>query len=134
MVEQAPRAFWVAEPGRGEIRAEPPLSAGAHEVLVRARYSGISRGTEALVFMGRVPVSEYSRMRAPFQAGEFPAPVKYGYSSVGAGEGGTSTGGRVDEGHRDWVGQRVFVLYPHQDRYVVPSAAVHAVPAEIPAG
>jgi threonine dehydrogenase-like Zn-dependent dehydrogenase len=122
MVEQAPRAFWVAEPGRGEIRAEPPVSAGPEDVLVRALYSGISRGTEALVFQGRVPPSEYSRMRAPFQAGSFPAPVKYGYASVG----------RVEAGPAELRGQHVFVLYPHQTCYVVPAASVLAIPRGVP--
>src|SRR3954468_421455 len=122
MVEQAPRAFWVAGPGRGEIRAEPPVSVGAEDVLVRARYSGISRGTEALVFQGRVPPSEYARMRAPFQAGSFPGPVKYGYASVGLFEAGPE----------ELRGQHVFVLYPHQTRYVVPAASVFAIPREVP--
>src|SRR4051812_35607258 len=121
MVEQAPRAFWVAGPGRGEIRPEPPVSAGAEDVLVRARYSGISRGTEALVFQGRVPPDEYRRMRAPFQAGDFPAPVKYGYASVGTVEHGA-----------DLQGRQVFALYPHQTRYVVPASAVHLLPAHVP--
>jgi 2-desacetyl-2-hydroxyethyl bacteriochlorophyllide A dehydrogenase len=122
MAEQPPRAFWIAEPGRGEIRAEPPAVAGADEVVVRARYSGISRGTEALVFEGRVPASEYGRMRAPFQTGKFPAPVKYGYASVGI----------VEAGPPSLRGQHVFVLHPHQTRYVVPAASVHVIPPDVP--
>lgn len=119
-----PRAFWIAEPGRGEIRAETLPPPGVDEVVVRALYSGISRGTEALVFQGRVPVNEYARMRAPFQAGEFPAPVKYGYASVG----------EVEHGPRDLQDRRVFVLYPHQTRYVVPARAVHILPDKVPPG
>jgi threonine dehydrogenase-like Zn-dependent dehydrogenase len=122
MAEQPPRAFWIAEPGRGEIRTEPPLAAGPDEVLIRARYSGISRGTEGLVFEGRVPPSEYVRMRAPFQAGSFPAPVKYGYASVGF----------VEAGPAELRGQHVFVLHPHQTRYVVPAAWAHVIPAAVP--
>ena len=95
----------------------------ADEVVVRALYSGISRGTEALVFQGRVPASEYQRMRAPFQTGEFPAPVKYGYASVG----------RIEQGPRELQGRTVFVLYPHQTRYVVPAQSVYVVPEEVPA-
>jgi len=72
------RAFWVAAPGRGEIRAQRLRSLVAGELLVRARASAISRGTETLVFRGEVPQSEWQRMRCPFQEGEFPAPVKYG--------------------------------------------------------
>jgi len=117
------RAFWIAAPGRGEIRAERLRARGADEVVVRTRYSGVSRGTESLVFEGRVPASERQRMRAPFQAGEFPAPVKYGYACVG----------EVDEGPADLVGRTVFVLHPHQTRFVVPAAAAHVVPADVPA-
>ena len=116
------QAFWIAAPGRGEIRAEtlPPVS--PDDVVVRAVFSGISRGTEALVFNGRVPACEYQRMRAPFQAGDFPGPVKYGYSSVG----------RVERGPRELLDRHVFALFPHQTRYVVPAAAVHVLPPGVP--
>ena len=117
------RSFWVTGPGRGEIRAETLREPREGEVLVRTLYSGISRGTEALVFNGAVPASEFERMRAPFQAGDFPAPVKYGYISVGYVEQGPS-------GTQDRV---VFCLYPHQTRYVVPGEAVYPVPDGVPA-
>jgi 2-desacetyl-2-hydroxyethyl bacteriochlorophyllide A dehydrogenase len=112
----------VASPGVGEIRPETLPEAGAGDVVVRALYSGISRGTESLVFKGRVPPTEYQRMRAPFQSGELPAPVKYGYSSVGT----------VERGPSALEGRSVFVLYPHQSRYVVPAAAVHVLPPAVP--
>jgi 2-desacetyl-2-hydroxyethyl bacteriochlorophyllide A dehydrogenase len=117
------RAFWVAAPGRGDIRDEELRPSTDGDVLVRALYSGISRGTEALVFSGRVPPSEHQRMRAPFQCGEFPAPVKYGYASVG----------RVERGPRDLQDRTVFVLHPHQTQYIVPADAVHIVPGDVPA-
>ncbi len=116
------RAFWTLAPGRGEIRDEAVAPLGADDVLVRAAYSGVSRGTEALVFSGRVPPSEYARMRAPFQAGEFPGPLKYGYVSVGD----------VEEGPASLRGRRVFVLYPHQTRYVVPASAATVIPDDVP--
>lgn len=121
MQEQA-RAFWVAAPGRGEIRSEALSAPSDGEVLVQALYSGISRGTEALVFGGQVPQSEWTRMRAPFQAGDFPAPVKYGYASVG----------RVERGPREVAGRTVFVLHPHQTRFIVPADAVHVLPETVP--
>ena len=118
------RQFWIEAPGRGAVvdARLPPRRDG--EVSVRALYSGISRGTEALVFRGGVPPSQYQAMRAPFQEGDFPGPVKYGYNSVG----------RVVEGPDDLVGQVVFCLYPHQDRYTVPPGAVTPVPAGVPPG
>jgi threonine dehydrogenase-like Zn-dependent dehydrogenase len=115
-------AFWVAEPERGEIRAEPLPVPAATEALVRTLYSGISRGTETLVFKGKVPPSEHKRMRAPFQAGDFPSPVKYGYCNVGV----------VEQGPAELVGRRVFCLYPHQTRYVVPASALHVLPDDVP--
>jgi D-arabinose 1-dehydrogenase-like Zn-dependent alcohol dehydrogenase len=111
------RAFWVAAPGRGEIREEALRPPGEGEVVISALYSGISRGTEALVFSGRVPPSEWDRMRAPFQAGTFPAPVKYGYSVVG----------RVEHGPEALKGRLVFVLHPHQTRFNVPAGDVHVL-------
>jgi 2-desacetyl-2-hydroxyethyl bacteriochlorophyllide A dehydrogenase len=116
------RAFWVAEPGRGEIRAAHVPAPGPDDVVVRARFSGVSRGTEALVFQGRVPASEHARMRAPFQEGAFPAPVKYGYASVGT----------IERGADGMVGRNVFTLYPHQTRYVVPLTAVTVLPDSVP--
>ncbi len=122
MTDEA-RAFWVVEPGQGEIRRESLRTASHDEVVVQALFSGISRGTESLVFTGRVPESERLRMRAPFQEGEFPGPVKYGYASVG----------RVDRGPDGIVGRTVFVLHPHQTRYIVPLSSVHVLPAGVPA-
>ena len=121
MQEQA-KAFWVTAPGHGEIRSEALPSPTGQDVVVEALYSGISRGTEALVFGGRVPRSEWERMRAPFQVGEFPSPVKYGYASVG----------RVVGGPDDLKAQIVFVLHPHQTRFIVPATAIHAVPPGVP--
>ena len=115
-------AFWVTGPSRGELRSEKLPALGSGEVLIRTLYSGISRGTESLVFQGAVPPSEYQRMRAPFQAGEFPSPVKYGYISVGY----------VEDGPPSLLGRNVFCLHPHQTRYVVPATAVHPLPEVIP--
>ena len=105
------------------MRRAPLLPCGPGDVQVRTLYSGISRGTEALVFRGAVPPSQYAAMRAPFQEGEFPGPVKYGYNSVGT----------VEEGPDALRGRTVFCLYPHQDRYRVPASAVHPVPDRVPA-
>jgi NADPH:quinone reductase-like Zn-dependent oxidoreductase len=123
MPADAARAFWIAAPGRGEIRPEPLPPPSADDVVVRTLFSGVSRGTEALVFQGRVPPTEYQRMRAPYQAGEFPAPIKYGYASVG----------RIERGPRELQDRTVFVLHPHQTRYVVPAQAVHILPDDVPA-
>lgn len=116
------RAFWITAPGRGEIREQPLATCREGEVRVRALYSAVSRGTESLVLAGRVPPSEYTRMRAPFQEGAFPAPVKYGYMSVG----------RVEQGPTELTGRTVFCLHPHQTLYVVPAGAVTPLPDGLP--
>ena len=115
-------AFWLREPGIGELRTAELPDPTAGDVLVRTLYSGISRGTETLVFRGGVPVGQYDTMRAPFQDGEFPGPVKYGYLSVGV----------VEIGPPELLDRTVFCLYPHQSAYVVPAAAVVVVPDDVP--
>jgi len=117
-------AFWIAAPGRGELRLEAVPAPLAAQASVRTLFSGVSRGTESLVFNGSVPPGEYERMRAPFQAGQFPGPVKYGYINVG----------RVLEGPPELAGKTVFCLYPHQQRYVVPCTALHVLPDSVPPG
>ncbi|MFC5267087.1 dehydrogenase [Kribbella qitaiheensis] len=116
------RAFWIREPGRGEIRPVRLPEPGPGEVLVRTLRSGVSRGTEALVFRGGVPATQYDAMRAPFQEGDFPGPVKYGYLNVGI----------VEWGPDELRGRTVFCLFPHQTAYVVPIEAVTVVPDEVP--
>jgi threonine dehydrogenase-like Zn-dependent dehydrogenase len=117
------RAFWIDSPGRGAIRDVALREPGEGEVLVRTLFSGVSRGTETLVFRGGVPVSQHTAMRAPFQEGDFPGPVKYGYLNVGV----------VEQGPEALAGRTVFCLYPHQTRYVVPASAVTPVPDTVPA-
>ncbi|MPZ83770.1 MAG: dehydrogenase [Actinophytocola sp.] len=116
------RAFWLTAPGHCEIRPVDLPRPGPDDVLVRTLYSGVSRGTESLVFRGGVPASQHEVMRAPFQEGDFPAPVKYGYLNVGV----------VEEGPAHLRGRTVFCLYPHQTRYVVPATAVTPVPDTVP--
>lgn len=122
-MKRAARAFWLRSPGHGEIRDVSLPKPAEDEVLVRTLCSGVSRGTETLVFRGGVPRSQATAMRAPFQDGEFPGPVKYGYLNVGL----------VEEGPQHLLGRTVFCLYPHQTRYVVPASAVTPVPDTVPA-
>jgi threonine dehydrogenase-like Zn-dependent dehydrogenase len=116
------QAFWLREPGCGEIRPIGLPEPGTGDVVVRTVRSGISRGTETLVFRGAVPLDQHAGMRAPFQEGDFPGPVKYGYLNVGA----------VEEGPAELRGRLVFCLYPHQTAYVVPAGSVAIVPEDVP--
>ena len=115
-------AFWLRAPGCGEIRPVTLSQPVGDEVLVRTLQSGVSRGTETLVFRGGVPPAQYEAMRAPYQEGEFPGPLKYGYLNVGV----------VEQGPPGLRGRPVFCLYPHQTAYVVPVGAVAVVPEDVP--
>jgi NADPH:quinone reductase-like Zn-dependent oxidoreductase len=116
------RALWYTSPGRAELRPEPLAPPNAGEVLVRTEFTALSRGTESLVFQGAVPQSEYQRMRAPFQGGDFPFPVKYGYAAVGT----------VIAGPSALQGRAVFALHPHQSAFVLPAGSVVPLPAGLP--
>ena len=116
------RALWYTAPGVAELRPAPlaPLAEG--EARLAMLWSGLSRGTERLVFSGKVPVSEYERMRAPMQEGGFPFPVKYGYCAVA----------RVEEGPDAWLGETVFCLHPHQGRFTAPVDMLRLLPETLP--
>jgi hypothetical protein len=115
-------ALWYSRPGQAEIRQETLAAPGVDEVRVRALYGAISRGTEALVLAGRVPTSEFERMRAPFMAGQFPFPVKYGYATVGL----------IEDGTEALLGRTVFTLYPHQDLFNIPANTAIVLPENLP--
>jgi threonine dehydrogenase-like Zn-dependent dehydrogenase len=121
-VPREARAFWVREPGVGEIRRVALPRPGPKDAVVRTLHSAISRGTETLVFRGGVPPSQHEAMRAPFQVGDFPGPVEYGYLNVGV----------VEAGPPGLEGRTVFCLYPHQTAYVVPADALVPVPDGVP--
>ena len=120
--EAVAQALWYVGPGRAEIRQERLMPLADGHVRVRAKFSAISRGTEVLIAAGRVPESEYQRMRAPFMGGSFPFPVKYGYATVG----------EIEAGPAALIGRHVFALYPHQTQFDVPAEAVVPVPGDIP--
>jgi len=120
--DEVAEALWYSGPGQADIRQEALLSPGAGEVRVRALFGAISRGTEALVLAGRVPPSEFARMRAPFMAGHFPFPVKYGYATVG----------RVEGGAADLIGRTVFTLHPHQNLFNIQADAAMQLPQNLP--
>lgn len=116
------QALWYVAPGRTEIRPEAVASPAPGEAQVRALHGALSRGTERLVFSGRVPASEFERMRAPLMGGKFPFPVKYGYATVG----------RVENGPADLKGRAVFALHPHQTMFTLPAEAVTPLPDSVP--
>jgi len=111
-------ALWTIAPGIAELRSETLPARASDQVLARMLASGISRGTERLVLAGKVPENQWGAMRCPLQAGDFPSPVKYGYSAVA----------HVAEGPAALQGKRVFCLHPHQDIFLAPAAMCVPVP------
>ncbi len=122
MADETAQACWYVAAGRAEIRPERLPAPAAGEVRVRALHGALSRGTERLVFSGRVPPAEFERMRAPNMGGSFPFPVKYGYATVG----------RVEHGPAELMGRAVFALHPHQTAFNLPAGAVIPVPDDVP--
>lgn len=120
--DETARAIWYSAPGQAELRQEALAPPAVGEVRVRALFGAVSRGTEALVLAGRVPASEFERMRAPFMAGDFPFPVKYGYATVG----------RIEGGPEALRGSTVFTLHPHQDLFNIPASAAMMLPQNLP--
>lgn len=116
-------AYWTTGPEQGELRSEVLPARGPGQALVRTLYSGISKGTEIVVHTGSVPPRVAEKMRAPHQEGTFPAPVKFGYLSVGI----------VEDGPEGWPGQKVFCLNPHQDRYIISTDELTRIPDGVPA-
>lgn len=121
--ELTARALWYAEPRKVVLLSEQIKTPLGNNALVRTLYSGISRGTERLVFNGQVPESEYHSMRAPFQDGEFPFPVKYGYCTTG----------RVESGPNELIGHAFFCLFPHQDLFLMAPKSLVPIPCNVPA-
>lgn len=120
--DEVAEALWYVGPGWAEIRRETLGALAEGNIRVRTVYSAISRGTEALVASGRVPVGEFHRMRAPFMGGAFPYPVKYGYAAAGV----------IEDGPAHLVGRNAFALYPHQTRFDIPIEAAILVPEGMP--
>jgi hypothetical protein len=120
--DEVAEALWYIGPGQAEIREEKLGRPATEQVRVRALFGAVSRGTEALVLAGRVPASEFTRMRPPFMGGDFPFPVKYGYATVG----------QVEAGPPSLLGRNVFVLHPHQTLFDVPASAAVVLPDDVP--
>jgi len=119
------RALWYASRRTVDLRETTLDERRPADAEIRMLYSGVSRGTERLVFNGLVAAPERERMRCPLQEGEFPFPVKYGYCAVGV----------VEAGPQALVGRTVFTLAPHQTRFLAPTdkVSVLAVPEGVPA-
>jgi 2-desacetyl-2-hydroxyethyl bacteriochlorophyllide A dehydrogenase len=104
-----------------ELRREPLPPLGEAELRIRTLVSGLSHGTEMLVYRGQVPPD--LELDLPTLRGGFGFPIKYGYASVGRV---VEVGPGVDNLAE---GDLVFCLHPHQSEYVVPASLATRLPA-----
>lgn len=117
------RSLWFPRARAIEFREEEAGRPEGDEVLAHSLYSGISQGTEMLVFRGEAPADLELDPSLMTMAGSFRFPIKYGYSSVA----------RVVETGPDasvlGSGDIVFVHHPHQTDYTVPDRLAYRLPA-----
>jgi 2-desacetyl-2-hydroxyethyl bacteriochlorophyllide A dehydrogenase len=121
--EKQAHALWMTGPRSLELRSERVPPPGPDDVLVRALASGISQGTELLVYRGDVPRD--LPLDLPTLAGSFGFPIKYGYALVGCIE---AVGSRVTNLAR---GDHVFVHHPHQDLFTVEATMPIRLPKDL---
>ena len=84
------------------------------EVLVQTRYSGISAGTEAMIYRGLFPDNLMLDESLPALSGEFKYPFRYGYCCVGQI---VECGKNISP---EWQGKRVFAFHPHASHFTIP--------------
>ena len=120
-----PEAVWFGGPQLVEIRQEPAAPVGPDDVRVRAQVSGVSAGSELLVYRGSAPRDLQPDL--PTVRGDFGFPIKFAYASVGRV---IEVGSRVGQLE---VGDLVFVHHPHQTEYVVPADVPVRLPEGLPA-
>jgi 2-desacetyl-2-hydroxyethyl bacteriochlorophyllide A dehydrogenase len=121
----AARALWFEGERRVSIRDDVLRAPGPREIVARAVASGVSQGTELLIYRGEGP----KRFDPSLDGGRADAPTyprRYGYAWVGevVARGSEATMA---------VGTRVFALASHGDGHVLDEAAARPLPASVPA-
>jgi 2-desacetyl-2-hydroxyethyl bacteriochlorophyllide A dehydrogenase len=118
------RAVEFTGPRRVSIVEVDPGELESGDVRVRTEFSGISGGTEMLVYRGEVDPELVLDDAIGSLGGTFRYPVRYGYSCVG-----TVVASRAEDVPE---GARVFAFHPHQDEFVLASTDVVPLDAEDP--
>ena len=116
------KSYWINKKNKGYFKSGEISSISSTELVVKTLFSGISYGTEKLVYSGKVPKSQKNLMKCPHQEGDFGNDIKYGYINVG----------RVIDGDKSYLGSNIFSLYPHQDYYKIDRNEVLVIPKKIP--
>ncbi len=120
------KQLWFIDPGKVEIREHKLSSLAADEVLVKTKVSGISAGTEMLVYRGQLPknVALDVSIKA-FEGLDGSYPLPYGYACVGFIK---DTGSALDKSIK---GKKVFAFQPHASHFVCKLDQLIFLPEEI---
>lgn len=125
MSSESATSLWFTSPRTVELRASKAPAPGRGEVRIHSLFSGISHGSELMVYRGEVPSDLSLDATLPSLQGTFSFPVKYGYANVG----------RVVDVGRDVSGlaenDLVFAFNPHETLYTVPETVVIKLPEKI---
>lgn len=122
MIGMEASALWHIDPALSLIRQHNLENRQDDECIVQTRYSMVSLGTERLVCRGGIRESAFAHMRVPYMEGEFSFPLTYGYSLTG----------EVIDGPREWLGERVHCMHPHQDMCIVKTSDLTVIPENVP--
>jgi 2-desacetyl-2-hydroxyethyl bacteriochlorophyllide A dehydrogenase len=119
------QSLYFLGPARIEVRQEPLSDPGPEQVLVQTLFSGISPGTEMLIYRNEFPAEVPLDATISALAGTFCYPLKYGYAAVGQV---VEAGSRVPKG---WTGRLVFAFQPHESHFLAAPEELLPVPAGI---
>lgn len=119
------RRIVFTEPQTVTVEPVAVESPGPNELLVETTWSGISPGTEMLVYQGAVPDEMAADVTLPTLDGDLSYPTAYGYASVGTV---AEVGSEVSPA---WLDRSVFVFHPHQTRFCTTVEDVVPVPDQV---
>ena len=119
------RSLYFVDRGKVEVREEELAPPGPGQVLVEARTSAVSAGTEMLFYHGLVPSGIKLDVNISSLQGTFSYPFKYGYSSAGKVIAAGSAEGK------GLIGRSVFCFHPHESHYIASLDDILPIPEGI---
>jgi 2-desacetyl-2-hydroxyethyl bacteriochlorophyllide A dehydrogenase len=118
------RSLYFVGPRTVRVEPERIPEPDPEEVLVEARVSAVSSGTELLIYRGEMPRDLPADETIDALSGELTYPLKYGYATVGEV---VACGSGVD----GWHGRTVFAFNPHESHFTAEPADLVPVPADV---
>jgi 2-desacetyl-2-hydroxyethyl bacteriochlorophyllide A dehydrogenase len=118
-------AVLFTSPGEVTLTEVERSAPGPGEVAVETTVSGISPGTETLVYRGEVPDELPADSELSTIEGDLSFPVEYGYAAAGRV---VETGEDVAA---DWLDRRVLAFHPHRTQFCAATDHVVALPDDV---